>query len=130
MVHRTMPENPAEQSAVKLEVIDISLELLSSLDIFAALEAFKPVGEAGGIATEFIRSYAQFMQELVDHDIHAKLNRTDIEIRDLISHVNIMMKKKYEIPFTAMAMHSPAHYRNIHKTRISAAHSKNEDTTP
>jgi len=123
-----MPEKSQDQSAVTLEVIDISLELLSSQDIFAALQTFKSVGEAGEIASEFIRSYAHYIRELVDHDIKAKLIRTDIEIRDLISHVNIMMKKKYETPFTAMAMHSPAHYRTIQNALISGAEAKSDDT--
>ncbi len=72
-----------------------------------------PTPRSSEIALEFVKSYAHFVQELVEHDLKIKLQRSDIEIRDLISHVNMLMRKKYELTFTAMVYNSPSHYRKI-----------------
>lgn len=98
-------------------VIEHAIELLNNDDVSVIIDAAGSENAEKQIAVEFVKSYVQFLQELVEHDLSSNLIRTDIEVRDLISHVNIMMKKKYEAPFTAMVLHSALHYRSM-RTRL------------
>jgi len=59
------------------------------------------------------------MKGIIEHDVEKSINRTDFEIRDLISHVNIMMKSKDEYTFNTMVMHSPSHYRNLLQAHLA-----------
>lgn len=108
-----MPEQEISTSPDASSVISETVELLGAGDISSAIINFRADTEASQIALEFVKSYAHFVQELVDHDLKIKLQRSDIEIRDLISHVNMLMRKKYELTFTAMVYNSPSHYRKI-----------------
>lgn len=100
-------------------VIEHAIELLNNDDVSAIIDAAGSGSSEKQIAVEFVKSYVQFLQELVEHDLSANLIRTDIEVRDLISHVNIMMKKKYEAPFMAMVLHSAPHYRSMQARLLS-----------
>jgi hypothetical protein len=115
------------QSINEASVIDHAIELLNNDDVSAILDAATSNDSEKQIALEFVKSYVQFLQELVEHDLSAKLMRSDIEVRDLISHVNIMMKKKYEAPFTAMVFHSAQHYRSM-QARILAKPEEEKQT--
>ena len=108
-----MSEIQSERQSDSSPVIELAIELLGNSDILSAINKFKPDTEVKELALEFVQSYSTYVQELVAHDLNIKLNRSDIEVRDLISHVNIMMKKKYELAFNAIVLHSPAHYRSI-----------------
>lgn len=88
-------------------------EILGADDVMRKLKSFKADTREKEIAVDFVQSYVNFMEELVDHDLQINLNRNNVEIRDLVSHVNSMMKEKSEYIFTTMVLHSPAHYRNI-----------------
>ncbi len=114
METRTQNKPPEEAS-----VIEHVIELLNNDDVSTIIEAADSGDSEKQIAIEFVQSYVQFLQELVEHDLSANLIRTDIEVRDLISHVNIMMKKKYEAPFMAMMLHSASHYRSMQAKLLS-----------
>ncbi|HQO00857.1 MAG TPA: hypothetical protein PLI62_01220 [Spirochaetota bacterium] len=88
-------------------------EILGSDDVIKKLKIFKADTREKEIAVEFVQSYVNFMEELVTHDLQVNLNRNNVEIRDLVSHVNSMMREKSEFIFNTMVLHSPAHYRNI-----------------
>ncbi len=100
-------------------VITHAIELLNNDDVSTIMDAADSGDSEKQIAVEFVKSYVQFLQELVEHDLAANLIRTDVEVRDLISHVNIMMKKKYEAPFMAMMLHSVSHYRSMQAKLLS-----------
>lgn len=112
----TKAENTQPNEA---SVVDHAVELLSNDDVSAIINAGTAETSEKQIAVEFVKSYVQFLQELVENDLSRNLIRSDIEVRDLISHVNIMMKKKYEGPFMAMVLHSAHHYRSM-QSRILA----------
>ena len=116
-----MSEIQSEQPSDSSPVIELAIELLGNSDILSAVNGFKPDTEVKELALEFVKSYSLYVQELVAHDLKIKLSRSDMEIRDLISHVNIMMKKKYELAFNAIVLHSPAHYRSILKSILAGA---------
>jgi hypothetical protein len=116
-----MSEIQNEQTSDSSPVIDLAVELLGNSDILTAVTNFNSDTNEKELALEFVKSYALYIQELVAHDFNLKLNRSDIEIRDLVSHVNIMMKKKYEPAFNAIALHSPAHYRSIQNSILAGS---------
>jgi len=99
-------------------VLDESAALLSNENIVTALKKYTPNTREKELAVEFVSSYSQFIQELTKHDLNKKIGRSDVEIQDLISHVNMMLKKKNDYLFTMMVMKSPLHYRNIQKSLI------------
>ncbi len=105
-------------------VIAHAIELLNNDDVSAILDMKASENSEKHVAVEFVKSYVQFLQELVEHDLRNNLIRTDIEICDLISHVNIMMKNKYEGPFMAMMLHSALHYRSMQTRLLSGAEEK------
>ncbi len=96
-------------------VAEEAVSLLSSDNITGAMKTYKTDTPEKEIAIEFVNSHYQFMQELVKNDLGRKLGRSDFEIKDLVSHVNVMMRNKDEYIFTTMVIHSPAHYHLIQK---------------
>ncbi|MCX7677973.1 MAG: hypothetical protein N2316_02025 [Spirochaetes bacterium] len=108
-----MEEKIEKISADESTVINYVEELLAQDDITATNDIAGSENSEKQIALEFIKSYVQFLQELVENDLKNNLIRSDVEIRDLISHVNIMMKKRYETPFIVMVRYSVSHYRNM-----------------
>ncbi len=107
-------------------VSETAQALLSSDTILSAIRSFKPKNDEDGIALEFVNSYLNFMKGIIEHDVEKSINRTDFEIRDLISHVNIMMRNKDEFTFNTMVMHCPAHYRNLLQAHLARAHGENK----
>ena len=96
-------------------VLDETITLLSSENILTAIQKYTPNTREKELAVEFVTSYSQYMQELTKHDLDKKVGRSDIEIQDLISHVNMMLKAKDDYLFTTMVIKRPLHYRNIQK---------------
>lgn len=96
-----------------LAVIEEITELFGKEDIVAAVRKFKADSEEKKIAVEFTNSHIQFINQVVESDYKKGIARTDVEIRDMLSHVNAMLRQKDEYLFTNMIMHCPSHYRNI-----------------
>ncbi len=107
------------RGADKNLVSETAQELMSNDRILSAIKSFKPKNDEDAIALEFVESYLNFMKGIIEHDVEKSINRTDFEIRDLISHVNIMMKSKDEYTFNTMVMHSPSHYRNLLQAHLA-----------
>jgi hypothetical protein len=102
-------------STEALAVIEEISELVSKEDIIAAIQKFKADSEEKKIAVEFVNAHIQLLNQIVESDYKKGIARTDVEIRDMISNLNAMLKKKDEYLFTTIVMHSPSHYRNIQK---------------
>lgn len=109
-------------------VIDHVVNFLNNNDVSSLMEITEADSAEKQIALEFVKSYVQFLRELVEYDFKKNLIRSDVEIRDLISHVNIMMKKRYEEAFMAMVLQSVSHYRNM-QARILAEEQQEKSTT-
>ncbi|HPJ38227.1 MAG TPA: hypothetical protein PLT75_07270 [Spirochaetota bacterium] len=101
-------------------------EILGTDDVVRKLKTFKADSREKEIAVDFVQAYVNFMEELVEHDLHINLNRNNVEIRDLVSHVNSMMKEKSEFIFNTMVLHSPAHYRNIQTALLGKSSAESE----
>lgn len=98
-----------------LAVTEEITELLGKEDIITAVQKFKADSEGKEIALEFANSHIQFLNQIVESDYKKRLERTDVEIRDLLSNVNAMLNKRDKYLFTTMVTHSPSHYRSIQK---------------
>lgn len=112
----------ASRGADKNLVSETAQALLSNDKILSAVGSFKPKNDEDVIALEFVKSYLNFMKGIIEHDVEKSINRTDFEIRDLISHVNIMMKSKDEFTFNTMVVRSPSHYRNLLQAHLAKVH--------
>ena len=96
-----------------LAVTEEITELLSKEDIVGAVQKFKADSDEKEIAVEFTNAHIQFLGQIVESDYRHGVSRADVEIRDVVSHANIMLRKRDEYLFTTMIMHSPSHYRAI-----------------
>ncbi len=113
-------------SPEKILIIEEISELLSSENITDAVSKFKADSEEKKIALEYSSSHIQFLNELIDNDSKKGITRTDVEIRDMVSHINLLLKSKDEFLFNTIVVNSPSHYKNIQKKYISKA-KKTED---
>ncbi len=128
--HNNIPvknENGSGSNPNRVLVAEEAVTLLSTDDISKAINTFKADTPEKEIALEFVKSHYQFMQELVKNDLERKLGRTDFEIKDLVAHVNIMMKNKDEYIFTTMVIHSPSHYHLVQQQIIKQQGEKNRE---
>jgi len=98
----------------RLIVREESVELFNHENIVKAVETYKADTSEKEIAIEFIKSYLQFLNEIISNDIQNGLQRSDIEIRDIVGHVNMMMRSKDEYTFTTMMVNCPSHYSKIY----------------
>jgi hypothetical protein len=98
-----------------LAVTEEITELLGKEDIITAVQKFKADSEQKEIAVEFANSHIQFLNQIVESDYKKGIERTDVEIRDLLSNVNAMLNRRDKYLFTTMVTHSPSHYKNIQK---------------
>lgn len=101
--------------ADKLLVQEQLAELLQNDDIILAVANFKADSEEQEIALDYANSHIQFLTQIVESDRNKGVVRSDVEIRDLVSHVNLMLKKKDEYLFTTIVMYSPSHYREMQR---------------
>ncbi len=114
----------------KIVVTEEITELLDHEDILKTIKTFKLDSDEKKIAIEFVNSHIQFLKEIVENDYKKNIMRQNVEIQDLISHVNIMLKNRDEYLFTAMIVSSPSHYRciqtELYKQHESAKKGKGE----
>jgi hypothetical protein len=113
-------------SLEKLLIMEEITELLSSKNIYDSIKMFKADSEEKEIALEFINSHIQFLMGIVENDYRKKIIRSDAEIRDLLSHINLLLRKKDEYLFNTMIVNSPSHYKNV-LDKLLAEHKKSEE---
>lgn len=94
---------------VKEEIHD----LLSNEDLVEAVKKFKADTSDKEIALEFANFHILFLNEIVESDYKKGVTRTDVEIRDMVAHVNMMLQKRDAYIFTTMVAHANSHYRHI-----------------
>ncbi|MCU0845630.1 MAG: hypothetical protein MUC76_11970 [Spirochaetes bacterium] len=92
-----------------------AVTLLAHENIIAALQNSAGATPEKEIAVEFINSYLDFIKEIVGHDIERGALRGDLELRDLVAHINSMMQQKDEHIYTTMVMQCPMHYKAVHR---------------
>ncbi|MBN2039586.1 MAG: hypothetical protein JW864_06070 [Spirochaetes bacterium] len=103
----------------KLHIIEEITDLLSNEKIANAVENFKADTEEKEIAVEFAKSHVLFIENLVDNDNKKGISRSEVEIRDVVSNANIMLKNKDEYLFSTMVFHSPLHYKSMVNTLLA-----------
>ncbi|MFH0976816.1 MAG: hypothetical protein V1874_13610 [Spirochaetota bacterium] len=106
-------------SPEKLQITEEITELLSKEDIITAIKKFKADSEEKNIVAEFVNSHILFLNSVIESDYKKGINRSDAEIRDLVSNVNMMLRDKDEYLFTTIIAHCHLHYRNIQKKYYS-----------
>ena len=99
-------------------VTEESIALLKAENIITALKTYNDDTAEKEIASEFVKSFKQFLLELADHDMGNEIKRSNFEIKDLVSHVNMMMKEKDEYLFSVMVMTSHIHYETLQKSLL------------
>ncbi len=104
-------DKKAEQS--KALVMEEVTELLDNDNILKAIKSFETDSDEKKIALEFVNSHIQFLNEIVENDYKKGIVRQNVEIQDLVSHVNMMLRNRDEYIFTTMIVHSPSHYRCV-----------------
>jgi len=114
-----MAEGTAKQAGPdKALVGEIAYGILSGENIAKSIKTAKTDTPEKEIALEFVRSYAEFLDEIVENDINRNLTRADFEIRDLVSNVNSMLREKDEFIFSTMVFNCPIHYRSLQQTHL------------
>jgi hypothetical protein len=93
-----------------------SRALIEQENLYSVLKSFKADTEEKEVALEFTRGYIQFIEETVENDRHVGLLRKEIEIRDLCSHANMLMRQRDESLFILLTKMSPTHYKAINKS--------------
>ncbi len=111
-----MSQGTGNQELNREQVTNEVVEILSDKDIIKTLNTYKSGTGEKELAAEFVKSYIQFVQEIVAIDNKRGLLRSEVEFRDLVSHVNILMKNKDETTFRAMVFHCPSHYKSVYKS--------------
>ncbi len=94
-----------------------SRALIEQENLYTVLKSYKADTEEKQIALEFSRGYMQYIEETVENDRQIGLLRKDIEIRDLCSHANMLMRQRDESLFTLLTKMSPVHYKAINKSK-------------
>jgi hypothetical protein len=93
------------------EVVRLTVSLLDKDDIFAAAASVKADTPEKEIAAEYVKGYAHFLKDIADKDKEKMRPRADYEIRELIGHVNVMLKIKQPDVFMKMVLNAPKHYK-------------------
>ena len=106
-------KNEKNDHLKKMIIAEEIAELLNSDNIIEAIKNFKIDSDEKEIVIEFVKSHIQFLSLIVENDYKKGLIRNDVEIQDLISHVNVMLSKKDEYLFSVIAFNSPSHYNII-----------------
>jgi len=97
----------------RMRVAGITVGILNNEAIEKALTALKGESEEEKMAIEFINSYLQFLKQIVENDLKKGINRSGIEIKDLISNANVLLREKDNYIFTTMVINSANHYKSI-----------------
>jgi len=93
------------------EVVRLAVSLLDRDDIFEATASIREDTPEKEIAAEYVKGYAHFLKDIADKDKEKMRPRADYEIRELIGHVNVMLKAKQPEVFMRMVLNAPKHYR-------------------
>lgn len=104
-------DQDTDRALVESEVV----ALFGSENIVHAIKTYRADTKQKEISLEFVKSYLQFINEIAAHDAVSNRDRSDPEVRDLVSHVNLMLRKRDEDVFTSMVLHCNRHYRQIIK---------------
>ncbi|HNX58411.1 MAG TPA: hypothetical protein PKK43_04890 [Spirochaetota bacterium] len=94
-------------------VVREAVTLLQSKDIDAAIASFKADTPEKEISLEYVTSYLQFVREVAERDAAKARLRADYEIRELLGHVNAMLKEKQPDLFMKMLLNVPRHYKTL-----------------
>ena len=86
-----------------------TLSLLDKEDL-TDLSSYKANTPEKEIASEYVTSYAQFIADIVEKDLLRGVQRPDYEMRELVGHINAMLKQKQPDIFMKMLMMCPKHY--------------------
>ena len=92
-----------------------TLKLLDNENITAAVAAMKADTPEKEIAVEYVSAYAQFIKDIAEIDTKRAAVRADYEVRELVGHVNAMLKKKQSDIFMKMLLMCPKHYVSFMK---------------
>lgn len=103
-------------------VVKNAVSLLDSDNVIAASESFKADTQEKEIAKEYVSSYAQFLKDIADRDLERGRLRADYEIREIVGHINSMLKNKQSDVFMKMVLNAPKHYKTMTKPAV-----KNDD---
>ena len=87
-----------------------TLSLLDKDDLFKAVAGYKADSEEKEIAAEYVKAYSHFLKDVADHDTAASRSRADYELRELVGHINAMLKHKQPDIFMKMLLNCPKHY--------------------
>jgi hypothetical protein len=93
------------------EIVKQAVALLDSSDVVASTESLKTDTAEKEIAVEYVRGYTNFIKDIADTDIKRGLSRADFEVRELVGHINAMLKTKHPDVFMKMVLNSPKHYK-------------------
>lgn len=92
-----------------------AIALLSNEKIDDTVKTYKADTEEKKIALEYVNAYLIFIHEVAELDAARGRIRAGYEIRELIGHVNSMLKKKQENLFMKMLLMAPKHYEGMVK---------------
>lgn len=107
------PSDEEKENTQVLLVKEEIHDLLSNEDLVEAVKNFKADTSDKEIALEFANSHIQFLNEIVESDYKKGVTRTDVEIRDMVAHVNMMLQKRDAYIFTTIVAHTHSHYGHI-----------------
>jgi hypothetical protein len=93
------------------EVVRLAISLLDKDDILEAAASLKADTSEKEIAVEYVKGYAHFLKDLAEKDKEKMRQRADYEVRELVGHVNVMLKTKQPEVFMKMVLNSPKHYK-------------------
>lgn len=97
-----------------------TISLLDKENLFSALSAFKAGTTEREIAAEYVKAYAFFIKDIAETDAKRAIKRADYEIRELVGHINAMLKQKQPDIFMKMLMMCPKHYAVLIQTAGTA----------
>ena len=104
-----------------------TVSLLEKDDLFKAVAGYKADSEEKEIAAEYVKAYSHFLKDVADHDTAATRVRADYELRELVGHINAMLKHKQPDIFMKMLLNCPKHYAVL---MGKGAPAKAEEKTP
>ena len=95
------------------QAIRETLSLLDNENITTSAAALKTDTPEKEIAAEYVSAYSQFIKDIAEIDTKRGVTRADYEIRELVGHVNAMLKRKYDDIFMKMLLMCPKHYKSF-----------------
>ena len=87
-----------------------TIALLEKDDVIKAVTGYKADSPEKEIAAEYAKAYGYFIKDVAEHDTAAGRRRADYELRELVGHINAMLKHKQPDIFMKMLLNCPKHY--------------------